>query len=113
MGTVSPRNARKNAGVTAVKNFEFGLRQPSRETLRNKNNKTNVNGIKSDLNYFIQDARRNRNGSMNIIGPKTQVRVPKELLMMKISKREDARDRRQEAEYFGGISARGFATASV
>jgi len=77
MGTVSPRNVRKNAGITAVKNFEFGLRQPSRETLRNRENKTSIGGMKADLNHFIQDARRNRNGSNNIVGPKTTVRVPK------------------------------------
>jgi hypothetical protein len=44
MGTVSPRNARKTAKVTAVKNFEFGLRAPSRDNLRKENN--SVSGIK-------------------------------------------------------------------
>lgn len=42
----SPRNIRKNAGVTAVKNFEFGMRMPSRDNLRMANQTTSVHGIK-------------------------------------------------------------------
>jgi len=51
---------RKNKGVTAVKNFEFGIRMPSRETMKNADkdqpmmDQNNMgNNYKRDLSNFI------------------------------------------------------------
>jgi hypothetical protein len=101
---VSPRNAQKNSGVTAVKNFEFGLRPPSRDNVPETPGKLATDrqmgrGYKQDLRNFIAGHQRDRTTgrNTNIVLPKTQVQVPRELIMMKIAKRENQRD----LEFFG------------
>jgi hypothetical protein len=97
---VSPRNAQKNSGVTAVKNFEFGLRPPSRDSKvpetpgKLATDRQMGRGYKQDLRNFIAGHQRDRTTKRNdnIVLPRTQVQVPRELIMMKIAKRENQRD---------------------
>ena len=60
LDNISERNMRKNKGVTAVKNFEFGIRMPSRESMKNADKDKPVmdqnsmgNNYKKDLTNFI------------------------------------------------------------
>jgi hypothetical protein len=51
-------------------------------------------GYKQDLRNFIAGHQRDRTTKRNdnIVLPRTQVQVPRELIMMKIAKRENQRD---------------------
>jgi hypothetical protein len=77
--TLSPRNQAKNTSVTAVKNFEFGIRMPSRDSDRNgngsKTERKKTNNYKKDLQNFIASHHREKEEASrnNIIMPKTQV----------------------------------------
>jgi hypothetical protein len=106
LSTLSPRNQAKNSSITAVKNFEFGIRMPSRDSIRNENGskteRKKTNNYKKDLQNFIASHQREKEEASrnNIILPKTQVTVPKELIMMKIAKRENALDESLMNEHF-------------
>ena len=66
LDNISGRNQKKNKGVTAVKNFEFGIRMPSRETIRGEDGpqterKDMTSNYKKDLTNFIASHQRDRN----------------------------------------------------
>ena len=70
---------------------------PSRDSTRNDNHsktERKTTNYKKDLQNFIATHQRDKEEASrnNIIMPKTQVLLPKELIMMKIAKRENALD---------------------